>query len=156
MTHDHDRDLDEAALAELTPERREAYYKRRSRHFENTVRERADYDELAEKARQWEALPKDAQGRPLVTNNPEALATATEQARAQAAASERTRLNAQLVRAEFRAVAPRLSEEVLDGYLEDVDLSRFLTDSGDVDAAKIAARATSLTGGRPGFQGHNR
>lgn len=56
-----------------------------------------------------------------------------------------------LVRAEFRATAAgRVDKDTLDAYLEDVDLAKFVDDSGDVDAKAIEARVKRLSGGGRG------
>lgn len=54
-----------------------------------------------------------------------------------------------LVRAEFRAAAAgQVDQDALNAYLEDVDLTKFLDDSGEPDLKAIAARIKRLGGGR--------
>ncbi len=78
-------------------------------------------------------------------------ATKSEQEKALDAARKEGRAEAQkenaprLVRAEFRAaVAGRMSSEQLDELLEDLDLSKYLTDSGDVDTERVAKKIDAL------------
>lgn len=55
-----------------------------------------------------------------------------------------------LVRAEFRAAAAgQVDRQTLDAYLEDVDLTKFVTDDGEPDLKAIEARIKRLGGGRP-------
>lgn len=55
-----------------------------------------------------------------------------------------------IVRAEFRAAAAgQVDKQALDAYLEDVDLTKFLTDDGEPDLKAIEARIKRLGGGRP-------
>lgn len=68
-----------------------------------------------------------------------------------AGATEAARAAApRLVRAEFRAAAAgQVDQQTLDAYLEDVDLTKFVTDDGEPDLKAIAARIKRLGGGRP-------
>ncbi|GIE30163.1 hypothetical protein Ait01nite_032080 [Actinoplanes italicus] len=55
-----------------------------------------------------------------------------------------------LVRAEFRAAAAgQIDRQALDAYLEDVDLTKFVTDEGEPDLKAIEARIKRLGGGKP-------
>jgi hypothetical protein len=56
-----------------------------------------------------------------------------------------------LVRAELRAAAAEagLGKDALAGFLEYADLSKFVTDDGEVDDKAISAAMTKLGGGRP-------
>lgn len=61
-----------------------------------------------------------------------------------------------LVRAEFRAAASgQVDKDALDAYLEDVDLSKFLSDDGEPDLKAIEKRIKRLGGGaqRASFDG---
>ena len=68
-----------------------------------------------------------------------------------AGATEAARAAApRLVRAEFRAAAAgQVDQQTLDAYLEDVDLTKFVTDDGEPDLKAITARIKRLGGGRP-------
>lgn len=80
-----------------------------------------------------------------------AAMTETEKAVAEAEARGRTsaltEAGPRLVRAEFRAAAAgRVDKETLDAYLEDVDLKRFLDESGEPNSKAIEARIAKLGG----------
>lgn len=54
-----------------------------------------------------------------------------------------------LVRAEFRAAAAgQVDKSTLDAYLEDIDLSKFVTEDGEPDTKAIESRIKRLGGGR--------
>jgi hypothetical protein len=73
-----------------------------------------------------------------------AEAKAAGQAEASRAAAPR------LVKAEFRAAAAgQVDKQTLDAYLEDVDLTKFVTDDGEPDLKAIEARIKRLGGGKP-------
>lgn len=78
-------------------------------------------------------------------------ANATEQEKAVKAAREEARKEAlgetatQLVRAEFKAAAKgRMESAALTSLLEDLDLSKFLTDKGEVDVDRIEKKVEAL------------
>lgn len=96
----------------------------------------ADYDSLREKAARADALDNE-----LATETEKAVRAAREEERKEIQAKTTPRL----VRAEFRAAAKGvLSTEQLDSLLEDVDLNRFITDTGDVDEDRIAKKISAL------------
>jgi len=75
---------------------------------------------------------------------------AVNEARAAGAAEAAKKAGPRLVRAEFRAAAAgSVDKQTLDAYLEDVDLSKFLTDDGEPDSKAIEARIKRLGGGKP-------
>lgn len=81
---------------------------------------------------------------------------AVTEARAAGLAEAAKAAGPRLVRAEFRAAATnRVDKETLDAYLEDVDLSKFLSDDGEPDVKAIEARIKRLGGGdgRTNFDG---
>lgn len=66
-------------------------------------------------------------------------------AREEAAQKVREELGGRLVEAEFRAAAAnRLSPEQISALLEDLNVSRYLTDDGDVDRDRISAKVDIL------------
>ena len=96
----------------------------------------ADYDTLREKAAKADALES-----ATATDLEKAVRAAQDEARKATLAEATPRL----VRAEFRAAAKGvLTSEQLDTLLEDVDLSRFLTSTGDVDEEKIGKKVSAL------------
>jgi hypothetical protein len=123
-------------VAEMTDAQQAAYWKHQSRKHENTAKARGDYDTLKAKAAKADELE---------------AANATEQekavtaARKEAEAETRKALAPGLVRAEFRAAAKGvLSDEQRDALLEDLDLSKYLTDKGEVDEAKVANKVKAF------------
>lgn len=75
---------------------------------------------------------------------------AVAEARAAGAADAAKQAGPRLVRAEFRAAATgSVDREALDAYLEDVDLTKFLTEDGEPDIKAIEARIKRLGGGKP-------
>jgi hypothetical protein len=86
------------------------------------------------------------------------LASDSEKAVAEARKDERAKANSEatprVVRAEFKAAAKGvLSGDQLTALLEDLDLSKYVTDTGDVDeekvSKKVAAFAPAGNNGRP-------
>lgn len=143
-------------LVEMTVEQREAYWKHQARKHENTVKSRADYDTLAEKARQFDELQRQS-----LPADERARQDAVEAARVEGEAQARRALAPQLVRAEFRAAAPGVETDKLEAFLEDLDLSKYLKDDGTVDTARVTAKAALLPSTNPApqrqsFQGYSR
>lgn len=132
-------------LAEMSAEQQVAYWKAQSRKHENTAKARADYDELREKASQYDALVAASQ-----TDQERAVAAARQEARAEAIQSVAPRL----VSAEFRAAAKGvLTAEQVTTLLEDLDLSKYLTDKGEVDVERIEKKVLAFAptdGGKSG------
>lgn len=119
-------------VADMTDKQQAAYWKHQSRKHENTVKTRADYDAVKAKAAQFDQLE---------------AASRTEQEKAIVAAreAERVRLAPGLVRAEFRAAAKGvLTDAQRDALLEDLDLTKYLTATGEVDEDKVAKKVTAL------------
>lgn len=79
-----------------------------------------------------------------LTEQEKAVAEAEQRGRSAALAST----GARLARAEFRAAAAgQVDKETLDAYLEDVDLSKFLSEDGEPDTKAIEGRIKKLAGG---------
>lgn len=136
-------------LADMTVEQQLAYHRYHSRKWQERAESRSDYDELKAKAGKYDEIE-----RQNMTPSEQALA----QARDAAKAEERAATAPRLVRAEFRAAAAGRTingQPVdLDALLEDVDLTKFLKDDGDVDTAKVTARLDKLAPAGPnGGQG---
>lgn len=95
-----------------------------------------DYDDLKAKADKHDALELE-------------LGSAADKAAAQARAEERAKASQEwtprVVKAEFRAAAKGvLNDEQVTALLEDLDLSKFVTDAGDVDEEKVAKKIAAL------------
>lgn len=148
-------------LAEMSVEQREAYHRYHSRKWQGIAESRKDYDAVKAKADQFDELQ-----RQQMTPSEKAL----DDARRQGREEERTAQAPRLVKAEFRAMAAGRTingQPVdLDALLEDVDLTKYLKDDGDVDTAKVTARLDKLAplqegqgggrqnGGQPSQQRH--
>lgn len=96
----------------------------------------ADYDDLKAKAQRMEELELE-------------LSTATDRAVHAARQEERSKATTEfaprLVTAEFRAAAKGvLTSDQLTSLIEDMDLSRYLTDKGDVDVDRIAKKVAAF------------
>jgi hypothetical protein len=124
------------SLAEMTETQRIEYWRHKARVHEDRVKAFGGLTpeqiaDLKTKAEQFEVL---------------AAASQTDQERAIAEAEQNSRLLAEaqflprLVAAEFRAAtAGRLEADRLATILEPLDLSKFLTDDGEVDTDKVTA-----------------
>lgn len=122
-------------VAEMTLEQQVAYYKTTSRKHEDRVKAIGltpeQVKELRDKATRHDALERE-----LMSDKDKAVAEARDTAKAEA----RAELIPSLVSAEFRAAAgDRIEADRMATILEPLDLSKFVTDSGVVDTAKVAA-----------------
>src|SRR5436190_13274533 len=83
--------------------------------------------------------------REAMSEQDRAVSEATERARSEAAAEVVARLGGRLVVSEIRAaVAGRLTAEQLDAVTEHLELSGFLSETGDVDLAAVTAFAQRI------------
>lgn len=127
-------------LAEMTVEQREAYWKHHARKHEATANARADYDQQKADAEKWRKAQEDAK-----TPDQKAIDDAKKLAREEAAAETRKALAPRLVAAEFKAAAAgKVSKELLDAFLEDVNHSVYLKDDGELDTDKIEKRVKTI------------
>lgn len=140
-------------VADMTPAQQIEYWKHHSRKHEARASERSDYDELKAKAAKYDTL--DAASK---TEQERALEQAKEDAATEARSKATSELAPKLVDAEMRAAAAgKLTPEQLAPLIENLDRSKFLTDTGDVDLEKVAtfigAAAPGAAGGttKPGF-----
>lgn len=106
------------------------------RIIQNRVRKFADYDEIKAKADKHDALEAE-------------LGTAADKAAAEARKEEREKAAREnvprVVRAEFRAAAKGvLTDEQLSALLEDLDMSKYVTDKGDVDDEKVTKKVAAF------------
>lgn len=93
----------------------------------------ADYDEIKTKLAEVEKANQ--------TESEKAIAAAKEEARQAALAEAAPRL----VAAEFRAAAAgRMTAEQLKELTEDLDMSKYLTESGEVDVERIKKKVDAL------------
>ena len=102
---------------------------------ERITRERtkfSDYDDLKRKAAELDKVKRDQESE---------TEKAVRVAREEGLAAGRAEVRPGLVGAEFRAAAAgRIDAERLATLTEDIDMSRYLLDSGDVDVEKVAKK----------------
>ena len=123
-------------LAEMSVEQREAYWKFHARQHEGVAKSRADYDQQKADAEKWRKHQED---------NKAPDQKVVDQAAEKARLDERTKLAPRLVAAEFKALsAGDIPKELLDGFLEDVDYTKYLDANGDIDTAKVQKRVDAL------------
>lgn len=96
----------------------------------------SDYDEIKTKAEKHDALELE-------------LGSAADKAAATARQEERSKANSEwtprVVKAEFKAAAKGvLTDDQLTALLEDLDLSKYVTDKGDVDEDKVSKKVTAF------------
>lgn len=89
----------------------------------------ADYDDLKKKAADYDGLLRDTESE---------TEKRVREAREEGERAAREGLRPRLVLAEMRAAAAgRVEPDRFDALTEDLDLSKYLTDDGDVDMAKV-------------------
>lgn len=99
-----------------------------------------DYETLKEKAARADALDHELSSE---------TEKATKAARTEAEKEARNTYTPRLVRSEFRAQAKGvLSGDQLNALLEDLDLSRYVADDGDVDVEKVEKKIAALAPAR--------
>ncbi|MDR6861966.1 hypothetical protein [Phycicoccus sp. 3266] len=123
--------------SEMTSEQREEYWRHKARKHEHASRNRADYDEIkAERDRLRAATQTDAE---------KAVEKAREEARTAAEAELRGKFAGQLVAAEFKAaLAGKRDAAGIQTLVDGLDLTKFLTDTGEVDTDKVTQYAAGL------------
>jgi hypothetical protein len=102
----------------------------------------ADYDDLKTKAAEHDKLVAASR-----TEHENAIEAAKKEARDAALAEAKPGV----VKAEFKAAAKGvLSKEQLDALIEDLDLTKYVTDKGDVDEDKIAKKVAAFAPAKGG------
>lgn len=128
-------------VAEMAPEQQAAYWRFHARKHEDRVKQMADYDALktaADELAQIKAANATDQEKAVMA------------AREEAAAEARREALPRLVRAEFKAAAAgRLDAARIDAIVEPLDLTKFATDTGEVDEAKVAAYVDGIAPTKP-------
>jgi hypothetical protein len=124
----------ETPLDQMTVDQREAYWRHQARKHENTVKSRADYDELKQKATELEQLQ---------AANATAEEKALEEARREGENTGAQRYLKDAVTAKFQAITGKDDDEtaVIFGH---VDPLSFTNDRGDIDKEKLAAYAATF------------
>lgn len=137
-------------LVEMSTEQQLAYWKYHARQHEGVAKSRADYDQQKADADAWRKYQED---------NKAPDQKVVDQAAEKARLDERTKLAPRLVAAEFKALsAGEIPKELLDGFLEDVDYTKYLDANGDIDTTKVQKRVDALkpkqTQRKPNHQGY--
>lgn len=122
---------------------------------ERLAREKAkfsDYDEMKKRAEQWDKFVEESK-----PEQEKALNAARQEAETAAYNKARGEFGGKLVQAHIQAAAAgRLPEGAVSALVAGVDTSRFLTEAGDVDTAKVTqfidgiAPAGATNGQKPG------
>lgn len=95
----------------------------------------ADYDTLKQRAESWDKFVEESK-----PEQEKALDQARQEAEKTAYAKAAGEFGGKLVQAHLQAAAAgRLPEAAVTALLAGVDVSRFLTDAGDVDTAKVTS-----------------
>lgn len=118
--------------SEMTEAQRTEYWRHKARKHESRTKQMGDYDDLKAKAARLEEIE---------------AANATEAEKAAKAARNEGRTEGLLaaVRAEFRAAAKGvLTDDAREALLEDLDMSKYLTDKGEVDVERIEKKVSAL------------
>lgn len=144
----------ETPVNEMTDAQQAAYWKYHSRKHETQAKSREDYDAIKALADKWTAHEKASKPADQVKAEEDA-----EEARKAAEKAVAAKYATKLVTAEFKAaVAGRMKPEDLTDLLEDMDLTKYLTDDGDVDTDRVTKKAaiiapeTRSSGTRRGHQ----
>lgn len=112
------------------------FEKRLARERAKLSAQYADYDDVKAKAAKHDAMELE-----LGSTADKAAAKARDEARAEVLAEATPRL----VTAEFKAAAKGvLAKEQLAALLEDLDLSKYVTDKGDVDEEKVQKKVDAF------------
>lgn len=123
-------------VAEMTAEQQAAYWKFHSRKHENVVKSQSDYEELKELAAKWKAANPE---------KPAVEAVDADKIREDAEKAAAQKFATKLVVAEFKtAFAGRMSNDDFQEVIEDLNLTNYLTDDGEVDTERVAKKAAIL------------
>jgi len=128
----------------MTDAQRAAYYKHQNRKAEAQLQKfkgatPEQLQQMQERIAELEAEKETADERVIR----EAKEAAANEARAAAMAELQPRLH----RSQLKAVASQvLSGEQLDAWIDDVDPSKFVGESGDIDETKVMGKLTALFG----------
>lgn len=131
-------------LVEMTVEQQLAYWKHHARKHEGTANARADYDQQKADAEKWRQHQNDNKA-----PDQKVLDDAVAQAREETRREEQAKAAPRIVKAEFKALAAgKVSKELLDAFLEDVNHTVYLDANGELDTDKIQKRVDALAPGK--------
>jgi hypothetical protein len=127
-------------VVEMTVDQQLAYWKHQSRKHEGRVKALGDVDALRDKAAKWDAAEAEK-----LTPSEKAIEEARAAERAKVLAEQTKTVADRLVAAEFKvALAGRKKPEEVAALLEPLDLTKFLTSDGEVDADKVKTYADGI------------
>lgn len=131
-------------IAEMTVEQQAAYWKFQSRKHESIARARGDYDELKTAKSELDELKK--QG---LSDAEKAVAAAREEGLAAGRAEATRELGPRLVGSHVLAALAekKVPTEQAKSLVEFLDHTKFLTETGEVDADKVTAYAAGVATG---------
>jgi hypothetical protein len=139
-------------LADMTVEQQAAYWKHQARKHETMIKSLGNIDELRTKAGEYEALLNTTR-----TDQERAVAEARKTAAAEATAAARKQYGGLLVDAQITAAtAGRLDDRQRSTLLSGLDRSRFLTDTGEVNADALAEFVDGIAPAKPADLGQGR
>lgn len=139
-------------LAEMTDAQQAAYWKAQSRKHEGTAKRRGDYDDVKKRADQYDALANASK-----TEQERAVEAARAEERDKATKEANLKAAPRLVYAEFRAqAAGKLTEEQVKELTEDLDMTKYLGDDGDVDTDRVARKVNAFAPKSDGKGGNSR
>lgn len=148
---DHDGNQDEqqktdkgfpadTPVADMTAEQQAAYWKYHSRKHETLAKAREDYDQMKALAEKWTEHEKASKPADQVKAEEDA-----EEIRKAAEKAVSAKFATKLVTAEFKAAtAGRIKSDDLTEILEDMDLTRYLNDDGEVDVERVTKKAAII------------
>ena len=141
--------------SQMTAEQETAYWKHKARTHEDKWKQVINRNLTPEQVLEMQQQLDDV-NRERMSDHERAVADA----RKEAASQERAALMPQIVRASIAAElarkAPHITDEDLQARTEFLDLTKFLTSKGEVDADKVSSYATTLapaTSGAGGDEG---
>lgn len=127
-------------VVEMTVDQQLAYWKHQSRKHEGRVKSLGDVEALKAKAEKFDALEREK-----LTPSEKAIEEARAEERAKVLAEQTRTVADRLVAAEFKvALAGRKKPEEVAALLEPLNLTKFLTSDGEVDADKVTKYAAGI------------
>lgn len=131
-------------LAEMTVDQREAYWKRQARQHENTVKSRADYDDLKAKAAEFDKLQAANQ-----TETQRAVAEAEQRGRSDALTQAGAKIAESALRASLK-LAKGMDDAEIDRIVGPLNCNYFLAGDGlSVDTDKVTAYLNTVAPAAP-------
>lgn len=131
----------DTATADMSEAQKTEYWRHKSKKHESRNKEmRTELDELKPKAEQHDRLVEASR-----TEQERAIKTAREEEGDRVRAEETAKNAPKLVDSEMRAAAAgKLTAEQLAPLIENLDRTKFLTDTGEVDLEKVTAFVASI------------